>query len=175
MRLLGTAAGAETWGYGSGPERVDLVVLAKGEFSGLRVGSLRWYRSTGCRLAHGWILLASPLSTIYHRCTVSHYSRTCARCILYLIYCISRVSDVYNTEAVNSAVRNNVSTIYNSPPVETLPSAKQSNIYQPTLLRLRDRPRTLTNRIIPLEPPSTRYLYIHISNIVISTQLSTLG
>jgi len=167
MRLLGTAAGAKTWGYGSGPERVDLVVLAKGEFSGLRVGSLRWYRSTGCRLAHGWILLDSPLSTIYYRCTVSH--------TLGLVLVVYSTSDVYNTEAVNSAVRNNVSTIYNSPPVETLPSGKSSNIYQPTLLRLRDRPRTLTNRIIPLEPPSTRYLYIHISNIVISTQLSTLG
>jgi hypothetical protein len=84
------------------------------------------YRSTGCRWAHGWIFLASPSSSICYRCTVSLTLGFVLVVYSTLSYYIIRVSDDYHTEAVNSAVRNNVSTIYNSPFVETLPSIKPS-------------------------------------------------
>jgi hypothetical protein len=110
MRLLGKAAGRGDAGCGSGPKRVDLVVFSqRRDFRsprGLESGVVM-YRSTGCRWAHGWIFLASPLSSILLSLYCFSYSRTCARCILYRII---HLSDVYNTEeAVNSAVRNHVS------------------------------------------------------------------
>jgi len=165
MRLLGTAAGRGDTGCGSGPERVDLVVFSqRRDFRsprGLESG-VQMYRSTGCRWAHGWIFLASPLSSILLSLYCFSYSTTFARCILYLIL----LHNPYKRRLQHRSceLRGSKSRILQFTTLRLSKPCHPSNrLRLPTLPLLRDRLPSLANRSIHLEPPSNA-LSIHKQN-----------
>jgi hypothetical protein len=133
------------------------------------------YRSTGCRWAHGWIFLASPSSSILLSLYCFSYSRTCARCILYLIL-LHNPSKRRLQHRRSCELRGSKSRILQFTTLRlSKPFHPSNRLRLPTLPPLlRDRVPALANHSIHLEPPSTRYLYIGrivIFNPVINTRL----
>jgi hypothetical protein len=119
------------------------------------------YRSTGCRWAHEWIFLASPSSSILLSLYCFSYSRTCARCIFYLIL-LHNPSKRRLQHRRSCELRGSKSRILQFTTLRLSKPCHPSNrLRLPTLPPLlRDRLPALANRSIHLEPPSTRYLYI---------------
>jgi len=161
---------------GLAPSGSILSFLAKGEISGVRGVWSREFRCTvvpvvGGPMGGSFSHRHCPLSC--YRCTVSLTLRLVLVVYSTRFYCIVRISDVYNTEAVNSAVRNHVSYNLQLSVCRNLAIHQTVYAYLHCLFYAIDSPLWRIVRYI-WSLLQTRYLYISrivIFNAVINTRL----